>query len=78
LILQPPVVGLQGHDEGVKGVILVSVPVTLETQLVEAVMPLSSSDLQLLPPADKARGKPSQEKRKCGRDEGGGGNSKIQ
>jgi hypothetical protein len=39
--------------------------------LVEAVMPLSSSALQLLSPADKARGKPSQEKCKRGRDEEG-------
>jgi hypothetical protein len=40
--------------------------------LVEAVMPLPSSALQLLSPADKARGEPSQEKCKCGRDEGEG------
>jgi hypothetical protein len=43
LILQPPVVGLQGLDKGIKGVVLVSVPVTLGAQLVEAVLPLPSS-----------------------------------
>jgi hypothetical protein len=42
LILQPPVVGLQGLDKGIKGVVLVSVPVTLGAQLVEAVLPLPS------------------------------------
>jgi hypothetical protein len=36
--------------------------------LVEAVIPLSSAALQLLSLADKARGKLSQKKRKCGRD----------
>jgi hypothetical protein len=72
-ILQPPVVGLQGLD---KGVVLVSVPVTLGAKLVEAVMPLPSSALQLLLPTDKVRGKLSQRKRKRGRGERG--DSKIQ
>jgi hypothetical protein len=49
----------------------------LGAQLVEVVMPLPSSALQLLSPADKARGKLSQEKHRRGRDEGRG-NSKIQ
>jgi hypothetical protein len=71
-ILQPLVVGPQGLDKGVKGVVLVSVPVTLGAQLVEAVMPLPSSALQLLSLADKARGKLSQRKHKHGTDEGGG------
>jgi hypothetical protein len=56
-ILQPPIVGLQGPDKGVKGIVLVSVPVTLGVQLVDAVVPLPSSTLQLLSPANKARGK---------------------
>jgi hypothetical protein len=62
-ILQPPIVGLHDLDKGVKGVILVSIPVTLGAQLIEAVVPLPSSALQLLSPANKARRKMSQ--RKC-------------
>jgi hypothetical protein len=79
-ILQPPVVGLQGLDKGAKGVVLVSAPVTLGAQLVEAVVPLPSSALQLLSPANKARGRLSQRKRKRGRNEKrrGGKNSKTQ
>jgi hypothetical protein len=68
-ILQAPVVGLQGLNKGVKSVVLVSVPVTLRAQLVEADVPLPSSALQLLSPADKARGKLSQRNRKRERDE---------
>jgi hypothetical protein len=60
-ILQPPVVGLQGLDKGVKGVVLVSVPATLGAQLVEAVVPLSSSALQLLSLTDKAKGEAESE-----------------
>jgi hypothetical protein len=79
-ILQPPVVGLQGLDKGVEGVVLVSVPVTLEAQLVEAVMPLPISALQLLSPENRTRGKLSQRKRKRGetRKGGEGKNSKTQ
>jgi hypothetical protein len=76
-ILQPPVVGLQGLDKGVKGVVLVLVSVTLGAQLVEAVMPLPSSALQLLSPPDKVRGKLSLRECKHGRDETGG-DSEIQ
>jgi hypothetical protein len=50
---------------------LVSVPVMLGAQLVEAVMPIPRSALQLLSPVDKASGKLSQRKRKRERDEGG-------
>jgi hypothetical protein len=74
-ILQPLVVGLQGLD---KGFVLVSVPVTLGAQLVEAVVPLLSSTLQLLLPADKAKGKLSQQKRKRGRNERKRGGKKLQ
>jgi hypothetical protein len=42
LILQPLIVSLQGLDKGVKGVVLILVPVTLGAQLVEAVVPLPS------------------------------------
>jgi hypothetical protein len=77
-ILQPPVFGLQGLDKGLKGVVLVLVPVTLGAQLVEAVVPLPSSALQLLSPANKARGKLSQRKRKRGRDERKRGGKKLQ
>jgi hypothetical protein len=79
-ILQPPVVGLQGIDKGAKGVVLVSAPVMLGAQLVEAVVPLPSLALQLLSPANKARGRLSQRKRKRGRKEKrrGGKNSKTQ
>jgi hypothetical protein len=47
------------------------VPVTLEAYLVEAVMPLPSSVLQLLLLVGKERGKLSQRKCKHGRDERG-------
>jgi hypothetical protein len=50
---------LQGLDKGVEGVVLVSVPVTLGAQLVEAVVPLPSSALQLLSLENKTRWKPS-------------------
>jgi hypothetical protein len=60
---------LQGLDKGIKGVVLVSVPVTLGAQLVEVVVPLPSSAHQLLSPANKARGKLIQRKRKRGRNE---------
>jgi hypothetical protein len=70
-ILQPPIVGLQGLDKGVESVVLVSIPVMLGAQLVEALMPLLSSALQLLSPADKARGRPSQGKHKRRGGEGG-------
>jgi hypothetical protein len=52
-VLQPPVVGSQGFDESVQGVILVPVPVTLITKAVEVAVPLLGSTLQLLSPADK-------------------------
>jgi hypothetical protein len=52
-VLQPPVVGPQGLDKGVKDVVLVPVPVALEAQLIEAVIPLLSSALLLLSPADR-------------------------
>jgi hypothetical protein len=77
-ILQPPIVGLQGLDKCVKGVVLVSVPVTLGAQLVEAVMPLPGSVLQLLSPAKEARGKLSQRKCKRGRNERKRGEKKLQ
>jgi hypothetical protein len=54
-VLQPPIVGPHGLHEGVKGVVLVPVPVALGAQLGEAVVPLPSSALQLLSPVDKAR-----------------------
>jgi hypothetical protein len=53
----------------VKSVILVSVPVTFGVQLIEAVVPLSGSTLQLLSPVDKAKRKLSQRKCKRERDE---------
>jgi hypothetical protein len=77
-ILQPPVVSLQGLDKGVKGVVLVSVPVTLRAQLVEVVMPLPGSALQLLSPANEARGKLGQRKRKRERNERKRGGKKLQ
>jgi hypothetical protein len=52
-VLQAPVVGSQGFDESVQGVVLVPVPVALRAQLIEAVIHLSSSALQLLSTADK-------------------------
>jgi hypothetical protein len=61
LVLQPPVVGTQGLDEDVEGVVLVSVLVELGAQLSEAVVPLPSSALQLLSPADKTREKSKSE-----------------
>jgi hypothetical protein len=71
---------LQGLDKGVKGVVLISVPVTLRAQVVEAVVPLPTSALQLLSPANKARRRLSQRKCKRGRNEKrrGGKNSKTQ
>jgi hypothetical protein len=56
-VLQPPVVGPQGFDESVQGVVLVPVPVALGAQLIEAVVPLSSPALQLLSTANKVREK---------------------
>jgi phosphoribosylcarboxyaminoimidazole (NCAIR) mutase len=52
-VLQAPVVSSQGFDESVQGVVLVPVPVALGAQLIEAVIHLSSSALQLLSTADK-------------------------
>jgi hypothetical protein len=69
-VLQPPVVGPQGFDERVQGVVLVLVPVVLIAQAVEAVVPLPGSTLQLLSSADKEREKLSQEKHERERDEG--------
>jgi hypothetical protein len=71
---------LQGLDKGVEGVVLVSVPVTLGAQLVEAVVPLPSSTLQLLSLEKNTRWKPSQRKRKRGETRKGGEakNSKTQ
>jgi hypothetical protein len=54
-VLQPPVVGSQGFDESVQGVVLIPVPVVLGAQLIEAVIPPSSPALQLLSTADKVR-----------------------
>jgi hypothetical protein len=54
------------------------VPVMLGAQLVEAVVPLPSSALQLLSPANKARGRLSQRKRKRGRNEIKRGGNKLQ
>jgi hypothetical protein len=71
-------VGLHGLDKGIKSVVLVSVPVMLGAQLVEAAVPLPSSALQLLSPADKARGKLSWGKRKRGRDERKRGGKELQ
>jgi hypothetical protein len=56
-VLQPPVVGLQGFDESVQGIVLVPVPVVLGAQLIETVVPLSSPALQLLSAANKVREK---------------------
>jgi hypothetical protein len=56
-VLQPPVVGPQGLDKGVNDVVLFPVPVALRAQLIEAVIPLLSSALQLLSPADMVREK---------------------
>jgi hypothetical protein len=69
-VLQSPVVGSQGLNESVKGVVLVPVPVALGAQSVETVVPLSSSTLQLLSPAGRAREKLSQETHESRRDEG--------
>jgi hypothetical protein len=44
-VLQPPVVGPQGLNKGVQGVVLVPVPVSLRAQLIEAVIPLPSPTL---------------------------------
>jgi hypothetical protein len=41
-LLQPPIVGPRGLHEGVKGVVLVPVPVALGSQLGEVVVPLPS------------------------------------
>jgi hypothetical protein len=53
-VLQPPVIGPQGLHEGVEGVVLVSVPVPLDAQPNEAVVPLPGSAFQLLSPAVKS------------------------
>jgi hypothetical protein len=47
-VLQPPAVRSQGFDESVQSVILVPIPVALGAQLIEAVVPLSSTALKLL------------------------------
>jgi hypothetical protein len=56
-LLQPPIVGLQGFNESVQGVVLVPVPVAFGAQLIEVVVPLSSPTLQLLSAANKMREK---------------------
>jgi hypothetical protein len=56
-VLQPPTVGSQGLGESVQGVVLVSVPVALGAQLIEAVIPLSSPALRLLPTVNEMREK---------------------
>jgi hypothetical protein len=76
-VLQPPVVGPQGLDKGIEGVVLVPIPVTLGAQPVKAVVLLLGPTLQFLSPADKAREERSQGKREHGRDERGR-NSKTQ
>jgi hypothetical protein len=66
---QPPVRGPQGLDEGVKGVVLLSVPAELGIQPVESAVSLPGPTLQFLSPADKAREDEDQRKRKRGRNE---------
>jgi hypothetical protein len=66
---QPPVVGPQGFDEGVEGVVLLPVPARLGVQLVEDAVPLPSPTLQLLLPADKERENAGQGERKRERNE---------
>jgi hypothetical protein len=60
-VLQPAIVGQQGFHEGIEGVVLVPVPVTLGAQSGEAAIPLPSSALQLLSPVDKAQGEAKSE-----------------
>jgi hypothetical protein len=61
LVHQPPVWSPQGLDEGVESVVLPLVPVEIDVQAVEGVVPLPGPTLQILPPTDKAREDEGQE-----------------
>jgi hypothetical protein len=67
---QPPVRGPQGLNEGIEGVVLPPVPVELDVQMVESVVPLPGPTLQILSPTGKAREDEGQGERKRGRNKG--------